>query len=224
MGPTSSWSFCRRVLALIGRKVPESNCPPDPFHIDGTAFKLHWRPFPPDEVPDVTNLPPLDYALFLFNTVKFYFGFLSFMIDETSYLRDLHEFYKDPTAKASSARPWYCQYLLVLAFGKAFLTQKNHSGTPPGHQYASRAMALLPDLSGIDENPLACIQALSLGAVYLQSIDMRRAAFQHVSKYESSKDFQRLGGLLDMCLDWPCLAWLYHRRHSSTCTRGNMWA
>ncbi|KAJ5366316.1 Transcription factor [Penicillium brevicompactum] len=180
MGPTSSWSFCRRVLALIGRKVPESNCPPDPFHIDGTAFKLHWRPFPPDEVPDVTNLPPLDYALFLFNTVKFYFGFLSFMIDETSYLRDLHEFYKDPAAKASSARPWYCQYLLVLAFGKAFLTQKNHSGTPPGHQYASRAMALLPDLSGIDENPLACIQALSLGAVYLQSIDMRRAAFQHI--------------------------------------------
>ncbi|CAG7952694.1 unnamed protein product [Penicillium olsonii] len=180
MGPTSSWSFCRRVLALIGRKVPESNCPPDPFHIDGTAFKLHWRPFPPDEVPDVTNLPPLDYALFLFNTVKFYFGFLSFMIDETAYLRDLHEFYRDPAAKAAAARPWYCQYLLVLAFGKAFLTQKNHSGSPPGHQYASRAMALLPDLSGIDEDPLACIQALSLGAVYLQSIDMRRAAFQHI--------------------------------------------
>ncbi|KAJ6099362.1 hypothetical protein N7467_000897 [Penicillium canescens] len=182
MGPTSSWSFCRRVLALIGRKVPESNFQSDPFHIDGTAFRLHWRPFPPDEVPDVTNLPPLDYAFFLFNTVKFYFGFLSFMIDEPAYLRELHEFYKDPAAKAASARPWYCQYLLVLAFGKAFLTQKNSSGTPPGHQYASRAMALLPDLSGIDEDPLACIQALSLGAVYLQSIDMRRAAFQHIGQ------------------------------------------
>ncbi|OQD98122.1 hypothetical protein PENSOL_c010G03468 [Penicillium solitum] len=180
MGPTSSWSFCRRVLALIGRKVPESNCPPDPFHIDGVAFKLTWRPYPPDEVPDVTNLPPLDYALFLFNTVKFYFGFLSFMIDETAYLQDLHEFYRDPPAKAASKRPWYCQYLLVLAFGKAFLIQKNPSGPPPGHQYASRAMALLPDLSGVDEDPLGCIQALSLGAVYLQSIDMRRAAFQHI--------------------------------------------
>lgn len=181
MGPTSSWSFCRRVLALIGRKVPESNCPPDPFHIDGVAFKLNWRPFPPDEVPDVTNLPPLDYALFLFSTVKFYFGFLSLMIDETAYLQDLHEFYQDPSAKAAAKRPWYCQYLLVLAFGKAFLTHRNPSGTPPGHQYASRAMALLPDLSGVDEDPLGCIQALSLGAVYLQSIDMRRAAFQHVS-------------------------------------------
>ncbi|KAJ5159547.1 transcriptional regulator family: Fungal Specific TF [Penicillium canariense] len=182
MGPTSSWSFCRRVLRLIGRRVPESNCPPDPWHLDGMAFKLQWRPLPPDEVPDVTNLPPLDYALFLFSTVKFYFGFLSLIIDEEAYLRDLHEFYKNPTVKAASARYWYVQYLLVLAFGKAFLTHKNPSGTPPGHQYASRAMALLPDLSGMHEDPLTCIQALSLGAVYLQSIDMRRAAFQHIGQ------------------------------------------
>ncbi|KAJ5083451.1 transcriptional regulator family: Fungal Specific TF, partial [Penicillium angulare] len=180
MGPTSSWSFCRRVLALIGRRVPESNCPPDPWHLDGMAFKLQWRPTSPDEIPDVSNLPPLDYALFLFNTVKFYFGFLSFMIDEESYLRDLHEFYEDPAEKAAGSRYWYAQYLLVLAFGKAFLSQKSPSGTPPGHQYAARAMALLPDLSGMHRDPLTCIQALSLGAVYLQSIDMRRAAFQHI--------------------------------------------
>ncbi|KAJ5097998.1 transcriptional regulator family: Fungal Specific TF [Penicillium argentinense] len=182
MGPTSSWSFCRRVLALIGRSVPEANCPDDPWHLDGMAFKLQWRPFPPDEVPDVTNLPPLDYALFLFSTVKFYFGFLSFMIDEELYLKSLYEFYDNPEAKAASSRYWYAQYLLVLAFGKAFLTQKNLYGTPPGHQYASRAMALLPDLSGMHEDPLLCIQALSLAAVYLQSIDMRRAAFQHVGQ------------------------------------------
>jgi hypothetical protein len=144
------------------------------------AFKLQWKPLPPDEVPDVSNLPPLDYSLFLFNTVKFYFGFLSFMIDESVYLRHLHEFYKDPVAKATSARPWYSQFLLVLAFGKVFLTHKNPGGSPPGHQYASRAMALLPDLSAMHEDALTCIQTLSLAAVYLQSIDMRRAAFQHV--------------------------------------------
>ncbi|KAJ6164769.1 Transcription factor [Penicillium chermesinum] len=126
------------------------------------------------------NLPPLDYALFLFNTVKFYFGFLSFMIDEDLYLRDLHEFYKDPAAKAAASRYWYAQYLLVLAFGKSFLSHKNPSGIPPGYQYAARAMALLPDLSGMHVDPLTCIQALALGAVYLQSIDMRRAAFQHI--------------------------------------------
>ncbi|KAJ5488595.1 hypothetical protein N7539_003485 [Penicillium diatomitis] len=182
MGPTSSWSFCRRVLRLIGRCMPESNCPPDPWHLDGMAFKLQWTPLPPDVIPDVTNLPPLDYALFLFNTVKYHCGFLSFMIDEDSYLKDLHEFYRNPSAKATSARYWYVEYLLVLAFGKAFLSQKSTSGAPPGHQYASRAMALLPDLSGMDQDPLTCIQALSLGAVYLQSIDMRRAAFHHIGQ------------------------------------------
>jgi hypothetical protein len=177
------------------------------------AFKLQWRPVSPDEIPDVTNLPPLDYALFLFNTVKFYFGFLSFMIDEDAYLRDLHEFYRNPAAKAASSRYWYTQYLLVLAFGKAFLTQRNPSGAPPGHQYASRAMALLPDLSGMHEDPLTCIQALSLGAVYLQSIDMRRAAFQHVS-------LNKLSGrhtVLIKAPDWTGFARLYNRRHSSAC-------
>ena len=181
MGPSSSWSFCRRVLALLGKQVPESNYPPDPWHLDGMAFKLQWKPVPPDELPDVRNIPPLDYAMFLFNTVKYNFGVLSFLVEEPTYLRDLHEFYRDPKAKAASCRSWYAQYLLVLAFGKAFITHKNPSGSPAGHQYASRAMALLPDLSGMHGEPLTSIQALSLAALYFQSIDMRKAAFQHVS-------------------------------------------
>ncbi|KAB8256879.1 fungal-specific transcription factor domain-containing protein [Aspergillus pseudonomiae] len=182
MGPSSSWSFCRRVLALLGKRVPESNSPPDPWHLDGMAFKLQWKQVPPEESPDVTNIPPLDYALFLYNTAKYYLASLSFLIDETLYLQELHEFYLDPAAKAASRRSWFAQYLLVLAFGKAFITQRNPSGSPPGHQYASRAMALLPDLSGIHEDPLSSIQALSLAALYFQSIDMRKAAFHHIGQ------------------------------------------
>ncbi|OGM39385.1 hypothetical protein ABOM_011804 [Aspergillus bombycis] len=182
MGPSSSWSFCRRVLALLGKRVPESNSPPDPWHLDGMAFKLQWKQVPPEETPDVTNIPPLDYALFLYNTAKYYLASLSFLIDETLYLQELHEFYLDPAAKAASRRSWFAQYLLVLAFGKAFITQRNPSGSPTGHQYASRAMALLPDLSGIHEDPLTSIQALSLAALYFQSIDMRKAAFQHIGQ------------------------------------------
>ncbi|KAF5863824.1 hypothetical protein ETB97_009287 [Aspergillus alliaceus] len=182
MGPSSSWSFCRRVLALLGKRVTESNSAPDPWHLDGMAFKLQWKQVPPEELPDVTNLPPLDYALFLYNAAKYYLGSLSFLIDETAYIRDLHEFYRDPGAKAASYRSWYAQYLLVLAFGKAFITNKNPSGSLAGHQYASRAMGLLPDLSGIHEDPLTSIQALSLAALYFQSIDMRRAAFQHIGQ------------------------------------------
>ncbi|KOC11706.1 hypothetical protein AFLA70_99g002611 [Aspergillus flavus AF70] len=182
MGPSSSWSFCRRVLALLGKRVPESNSPPDPWHLDGMAFKLQWKQVSLEESPDVTNLPPLDYALFLYNAAKYYLASLSFLIDETLYLQELHEFYRDPAAKVASRRSWFAQYLLVLAFGKASITQRNPSGSPAGHQYASRAMALLPDLSGIHEDPLTSIQALSLAALYFQSIDMRKAAFQHIGQ------------------------------------------
>ncbi|EAW24713.1 fungal specific transcription factor domain-containing protein [Aspergillus fischeri NRRL 181] len=182
MGPSSSWSFCRRVLALIGKHVPESNYLPDPWHLDGVAFKLHWTSLRSDEVPDTTNLPPLDYALFLFNTVKFYFGHLFYIIDEPSYLQHLQELYKDPATKATSSRLWYAQYLLILAFGKAFVVQSSSQEGPSGSQYASRAMALLPDLSGIYCEPLDSIRALALAALYFQSIDMRVAAFQHIGQ------------------------------------------
>ncbi|KAE8144967.1 hypothetical protein BDV25DRAFT_165680 [Aspergillus avenaceus] len=182
MGPSSSWSFCHRVLALLGKQIPESRCCPDPFNLDGMAFKLPWKQVPIDELPDVTNLPPLDYALFLFNSVQYHFGSLSFLINETAFLRALHEFYQDPVSKASSSRAWYAQYLLVLAFGKAFVAQRHLPGPPPGHQYASRAMGLLPDLSGMHDDPLTAIEALSLAALYFQSIDMRKAAFQHIGQ------------------------------------------
>lgn len=181
MGPTSSWSFCRRVLALIGRRVPPSSCPVDPLNLDGMAFELRWTAFPFNRVPDVSGLPPLDYSLFLYNTVKFYFGSLSCIIDEPTYLQKLHEFYEDPASKAASSRAWYSQYLLTIAFGKAFLSHQNLTDSPPGHQYASRAMSVLPGLSGLEPNPLAGIEALSLAAIYFQAIDMRMAAYNHVS-------------------------------------------
>ena len=183
MGPTSSWSFCRRVLALIGRQVPSFNSPPDPLNLDGMAFKLHWTPLPTDKVPDVSDIPPLDYSLFLYNAVKFYFGTLSCIINEPSYLRELHEFYKDPASKAASSRAWYSQYLLIIAFGKAFLMLKSATDSPPGHEYASRAMSVLPGLSGLDPNPVAGIEAFILAAIYFQSIDMRMAAYNHVSSF-----------------------------------------
>ncbi|PYH86340.1 hypothetical protein BO82DRAFT_273357 [Aspergillus uvarum CBS 121591] len=181
MGPTSSWSFCRRVLALLGKHVPDANCPPDPWNVDASAFALKWRPLPMDEVPEVCHLPPIDYGLYLFHTVKYYLGTLFYIIDSPSFLRHLHEFYTDPGTKVVSMRLWYAQYLLVLAFGKAFLAQNHPPNAPPsGYQYAARAMSLMPDLSGMYPNPLQCIRTLTLAALYFQSIDMRVAAFQHI--------------------------------------------
>ncbi|KAK1635885.1 fungal-specific transcription factor domain-containing protein [Colletotrichum phormii] len=181
MGPTSSWSFCRRVLALLGKRLPEAA--PDPWHLPHEgAFRMQWTPLGATETPDVSNLPPLDYALFLFNTVKFYLGAVFYLIDEPSFLKNLHELYEDPAGKASSTRLWYAQYLLVLAFGKAFVVNSSSHAAPPGVQYAARAMSLLPDLSGLNPDTIPAIQALALAALYFQCLDMRLAAYQHIGQ------------------------------------------
>ncbi|KZL78666.1 fungal specific transcription factor [Colletotrichum tofieldiae] len=181
MGPTSSWSFCRRVLALLGKRIPEAA--PDPWHLPHEgAFRMQWAPLGATETPDVSNLPPLDYAMFLFNTAKFYLGAVFYLIDEPSFLKNMRELYEDPVAKASSSRLWYAQYLLILAFGKAFVVNSSPHAAPPGVQYAARAMALLPDLSGLSPDSILAIQALALAALYFQCLDMRLAAYQHIGQ------------------------------------------
>ncbi|KAL5050259.1 hypothetical protein BDW71DRAFT_203660 [Aspergillus fruticulosus] len=154
MGPSSSWSFCRRVLALLGEQVPEANNPPDHWNIDGTAFMLKWRPLLADETPDLADLPPMDYGLYLLHAVRFHFGPLFHILDEAAFIRHLHHFYTNPEEHA-------------------FLAPNRQPNAPPdGHQYASRAMALLPDMSGLHSDQLQCIQALALAALYSQSVDM----------------------------------------------------
>ncbi|KAK7404024.1 hypothetical protein QQX98_010197 [Neonectria punicea] len=182
MGPSSSWAFCRRVLALVGKHLPDAGRDPAPWHLDGVAFKMQRRPLGPDEAPDVSNLPPSDYALFLFKTATFYLGPLANILDERRFICNMKELYEDAPAKARRCRHWYAQFLLMLAFGKAFLGNGGKDNKPPGYQYAARAMSILPDLAGIDNEPVVSAQALSLAAIYFQSVDMRVAAFHHIGQ------------------------------------------
>ncbi|KAL1641015.1 hypothetical protein SLS58_006457 [Diplodia intermedia] len=122
----------------------------------------------------------MDYALFLFNTAKFYLGSILYIIDEADFLRRIHEFYDDPVGKAVSSRSWYAQFLLILAFGKASISNESSRDGPPGYQYAAQAMSLMPDLAGLAPDPIQAVQALALGAVYLQSVDMRVGACHHI--------------------------------------------
>ncbi|KAF5592114.1 heterokaryon incompatibility het-6 [Fusarium pseudocircinatum] len=163
MGPASSWAFCRRVLALVGKHLPEANNEPLPWHLDGVAFRLQWRPLMPDEPPDISNLPPSDYAYFLIQTARFYLGPLASLIDEAEFLQHFKELYQDASAKAASCG-------------------KSVDGSPPGYQYAARAMPLMPELAGIALDPVLSAQALTLAAIYFQSIDMRVAAYQHIGQ------------------------------------------
>ena len=60
------------------------------------------------------------------------------------------EFYDDAAAKVQERRLWYVQFLIILAFGEAFLDPvRNHTNTAGWTKYFSRAMSLLPDITGV---------------------------------------------------------------------------
>ncbi|KAH8674253.1 hypothetical protein BX600DRAFT_227513 [Xylariales sp. PMI_506] len=183
MGPTSTWSFCRRTLALVEQRLPEIQAMPrDPFNNDGAAFRLKWTTVANEAVPDVSNLPPTDYAIFLLSTVKFHLGSYFQLIDEDLFIRNTNQLEKDAARVAQHQRLWFAQYLLVLAFGQAFLTHSDSNTSPAGSNFAARAMALIPDVAQLHEEQSLAIEVLALAALYLQSIDMRVAAFQYIGQ------------------------------------------
>ncbi|KAH7141759.1 hypothetical protein EDB81DRAFT_797575 [Dactylonectria macrodidyma] len=183
MGPTSTWSFFRRVITLIEQcSPPSAHSPSEPFNTDGTAFRLTWVPRAANEIPDISDLPPPDYALYLFHTVKFHFGPLFQIVDEPVFLFRLKQFESNSLELVQTHRLWFVEYLLVLAFGEALTSKKGPSPTPAGSGFAARAMALMPDFAQLHDEGLLSIEILALAALYFHSIDMRVSAFQYIGQ------------------------------------------
>jgi hypothetical protein len=182
LGPTSTWSYCRRALALVEHYVPQTTSPPDPLNLDGAAFTLRWTTKSNVDQEDLANLPPLDYAQYMLSTVKFHLGELFQIVDETHFVHHLKMFYQNPLQTAQQYRLWFVEFLLVLAFGKAFLVQSGPSSfAPPGSEHGTRALALIPNLQQLHEGHILSIEVLALAAIYCQSVDIRVAAFQYAS-------------------------------------------
>ena len=182
LGPTSTWSFCRRALSLLEAHTPSSDGSTAPLNLDGTAFRLRWEPKSMVEASDLKNLPAMDYALYLYNTVKFHLGELFGVIDEANFLVQFDRFHANPMETARSQRLWFTEYLLILAYGKAFLASGHWANGLPGTEFAERAMALLPDPALIHDESMLGIEVLALVALYFQSIDMRVAAYQYIGQ------------------------------------------
>lgn len=145
-----------------------------------SSWNSHNPPPPPLERRDV---PSLDYAIYLLNTVKFHLNQIFRFIDEASFTESIHVFYNNP-AHTNLPALWHAQFLFVLAFGKAFLTNasRNPQTTPKGWVHASQAFAFLPRFHEPGHDNLLAIEVFCLAALYLQSIDMRVSAFEFVSQ------------------------------------------
>ena len=155
---------------------------PIPMAVDGDAYQLHWSRASSDEPPDISGLPSLEYALYLLNTVKFRLSPLYRLFDENEFLRNMYEFYDDAPAKVEESRLWYVQYLVIMAFGEAFLVPvRTATNTSGWTKYFTRAMSLLPDTTALWNDPVLAMEVLALTALYFHSVDMRDTAYCYVS-------------------------------------------
>jgi hypothetical protein len=118
----------------------------------------------------------------MLNTVKFHLGHLYRLFDEQEFLRNLRGFYDDAPGKVRDNQLWYVQFLVILAFGEAFLVPaRTTSNIAVWTKHFSRAMSLLPDIPALWKEPMLAIEVLALIALYFHSVDLRDSAYCYVS-------------------------------------------
>ncbi|GKZ67843.1 hypothetical protein AnigIFM50267_002395 [Aspergillus niger] len=171
------WSFTTRLTILMTEKLHSKYPDGAPSLVEKEVYPLRWDSCASNERPDISGLPSLDYALYLFDTVKFHLGQNYRFFDEELFIKNIHEFYHgDPVKMAREHRLWFVQYLLVLSFGTAFLS-RTKSDDPPGSNFFVRAMSLMPHHASLWKDSLLAIEVLALAGLYLYSIDQRESAY-----------------------------------------------
>lgn len=166
---------------VLEAQAPSSDGFSAPLNLDGTAFRLRWKSKSTVEPSDLKNLPAMDYALVPVQHGQVPPGRAVRHHRRSAFPGHLRAFPQNPLETAQTQQLWFIEYLLILAFGKAFMSPSNQSAPgPPGSEYAGRAMALLPDAAQLHDEHMVAIEVVSLVALYFHSIDMRMAAYQYV--------------------------------------------
>lgn len=168
------------MLMLSERLCPEDPSLPENV-TDPDIYTLAPNPALPLEPPDISGLPSETHAIYLLNTVKFHFGQTFRLFNEAHFECEIHDFYAKPLPGPIEHRVWFAKFLLMLAFGAAFLAPSRDSKEPPGSKFFTRAMALMPDATSLWKDSLLAIEVLALAALYTFSIDERETAYIFVS-------------------------------------------
>jgi proline utilization trans-activator len=159
----------------------KSPLPSTDLLFDGSAYDLPWdgtRNLPESSTP---TIPSIDYAMFLINAVKFHCAQMLHLFDEEEFMVEFHRFYSDSDKSALKQSLWYIQFLMIIAFGKTFVQQKHQTARPPGAEYFTHAIQLLPDTNRLCREPTTAAEILCCIALYLQALDSRNAAHVTVS-------------------------------------------
>lgn len=180
LAPASPWSFTARLTFMMTERLGlDLETASSQGYLDGDIYPLTWNGQTACGI--TVDLPSLEYALHLYNVAKLHLGQRYRFLDEEAFMARMTSFYNDPPEeKSTGPRMWFVQFLLILAFGKAFVSRPN-GNNPPGSKFFLRAMSIMPSNTTTGKDSLMVIEALALAALYLYSVDHRESSHLHVS-------------------------------------------
>jgi hypothetical protein len=147
---------------------------------DSSTYDLGWDGTRTTVDLNSPIMPSLDFSIYLINAVKFHAGQLYHLFDEDTFMNNLYAFYDNPEQHMVTSSLWYIHYLVILAFGKAFVVQRVQGSNPAGCEFFTKALQLLPDTTQLCRDAIAASEILCCIALYLQSLDFRCPAYSFV--------------------------------------------
>lgn len=126
------------------------------------------------------RLPPPDVARRLFAAQYTYIGTIFAFTDPARFDQELIEAYRgQPDLGDKAACLSYAKVLVTLAFGKLYSVNQwiDYQG-PPGFEYFSQALQLLPDAH--EEGSILGVETLTLIGYFMQNMNRHDAAFLYV--------------------------------------------
>lgn len=158
---------------------------PDSLLFDGTAYRSEWDTLTTLTEAEKPTLPSRDYSLHLINAVKFHLARLFHLFDEDTFMSGFHLFHQTPQKMTDGTGLWYVHYLLILAFGKAFVVHNTKPTAPPGAELFIHATKRLPNTTLLCRDPINATEVLCCIALYLQALDFRGSAYNFVGPFEN---------------------------------------
>ncbi|KAK3680420.1 fungal-specific transcription factor [Podospora appendiculata] len=126
------------------------------------------------------RLPPIDIARRLFAAYYTYIGTIFGFTDPAAFELDLAAAYRgQPDLGDTTACLRFAKVLTILAFGQLYsVNQWIDFKGPPGFEYFSHALLLLPDAH--EEGSILCAETLALVGYFMQNMNRRDAAFLYI--------------------------------------------
>ena len=174
-GPGSSDNFFRHVRQVSGVSG------------DDDSLDLSLNFYDPGALPsrrlaamDHVRLPPLDIARRLFAAQYTYIGTIFAFTDPAAFDQELLAAYRGPPDLADKDGCLaYAKVLVTLAFGQLYsVNQWIDFKGPPGFEYFTRALQLLPDAH--EEGSILCVETLALVGYFMQNMNRRDVAFLYI--------------------------------------------